>query len=66
MMGVMENEASDARISRLYLKQHGDSLIESMEKYDESIFQPIQRKEEPKMEFNIPEPKFKAPSIKRF
>ncbi|KAI5949714.1 IML1 [Candida margitis] len=65
MMGVMENEASDARISRLYLKSHGDSLIDSMEKYDESIFSPIQRKKEaPNLEFNIPEPKFKAPSVR--
>ncbi|KAG5421811.1 IML1 [Candida metapsilosis] len=64
MMGVMENEASDARISRLYLKQSGDSLVDSMEKYDESIFSPIQRRKKSNMEFNIPEPKFKAPSIK--
>lgn len=64
MMGVMENEASDARISRLYLKRQGDSLTESMDKYDESIFLPIQRKVESEIDFNIPEPKFKAPSIK--
>ncbi|KAI5967056.1 IML1 [Candida theae] len=64
MMGVMENEASDARISRLYLKQQGDSLVNSMEKYDESIFSPIKKRNKSELVFNIPEPKFKAPSIK--
>ncbi|KAI5960303.1 IML1 [Candida pseudojiufengensis] len=65
MMGVMENEASDARISRLHVNT---DLNEVMDKYDESIFKPIRRRE--KIEFKnqeveeIEEPKFKAPAIK--
>ncbi|KAI5953349.1 IML1 [Candida jiufengensis] len=59
MMGVMENEASDARISRLHINK---DVGEVMDKYDESIFKPIRRKE--KIEFKKEEPKFKAPEVK--
>ena len=38
MMGVMENEASDARIPRLHLNNYGKTLVEIMDEYD-SAFQ---------------------------
>lgn len=65
MMGVMENEASDARIPRLHLNNYGKTLVEIMDEYDSAVFKPIKRIPKPaQVEFKQIKPKFQAPELK--
>lgn len=66
MMGVMENEASDARIPRLHLNNYGKTLVEIMDEYDSAVFKPIKRIPKPaQVEFKQVKPKFQAPELKK-
>lgn len=74
MMGVMENEASDAKIPRFHPNIHDKSLLEVMDSYDANVFKPVkhiqpqehyydhdkqQLHKQPLRDFKIGEPKIK-------
>ncbi|KAL6453857.1 IML1 Vacuolar membrane-associated protein IML1 [Candida maltosa Xu316] len=70
MMGVMENEANDAKIPRFHLNNRERSLLTVMDSYDENIFKPVKHTkptidikfDTPKLEF--PKPRFQPPELK--
>ncbi|RCK60505.1 Vacuolar membrane-associated protein IML1 [Candida viswanathii] len=79
MMGVMENEASDAKIPRFHPNVHDKSLLEVMDSYDSNVFKPVkhvqpqvhfpEQPHKPRLDFKLGEPKrekpkFQAPEVK--
>ncbi|CAI5758821.1 unnamed protein product [Candida verbasci] len=66
MMGVMENEVNDVKISRFLNPKSEKAYLEIMDSYDENVFKPVKRNKVDNISFDIKvdEPKFKAPLVK--